>query len=100
MLDFETNIDEKELRKYKKKNIYAPIIMLILVLCVLGYILFGPDGVLSYLPRNVGNVVTDKKIEEMKKKIEEEKEKEIEKENKSEKTNENKNENIKESEKN
>lgn len=100
MLDFETNIDEKELKKYKKKNIYGPIIMLILVLCVLGYILFGPDGVLSYLPRNVGNIVTDKKIEEMKKKIEEEKEKEIEKENKSEKTNENKNENIKESEKN
>lgn len=89
MLDFETNIDEKELRKYKKKNIYAPIIMLILVLCVLGYILFGPDGVLSYLPRNVGNIVTDKKIEEMKKKIEEEKAKENKEENKNEKPNEN-----------
>lgn len=88
MLDFETNIDEKELRKYKKKNIYAPIIMLILVLCVLGYILFGPDGVLSYLPKNVGNVVTDKKIEEMKKKIEEEKKEENEKNNKETKENE------------
>lgn len=73
MIDFE-NIKEDEIKKYKKKNVLLPVILLIFVLCILGYILFGPGGVLFYLPKNVGTVITDKKIEEMKEKVKKEKE--------------------------
>lgn len=88
MLDFEKDINEKEMKKYKKKNIYGPIVLLIFILCILGYILFGPDGVLSYLPKNVGEVITDKQIEEMKREIEKEREKEQEKNNENTQNNE------------
>lgn len=82
MVDFE-NINEKDIKKYKKKNILLPVVLLIIVFCILGYILFGPGGVLFYLPENVGEVITDKKIQEMKEKNKKEKEEyEHKKENK------------------
>ncbi len=66
MIDFE-DINEKDIKKFKKKNIFAPLVILIIILCILGYTLFGPNGILSYLPQNVGNVVTQKQIDEAKK---------------------------------
>lgn len=65
-MNFE-DIDENDMKKYKKKNVYAPIVALIFILCILGYILFGPNGILSYLPQNVGNIVTQKDIDNAKK---------------------------------